>query len=425
MGLNGSAGALGNNSGDSLSAVSCNWPPDQIFDVTVENTPTSYADLIGYPILLFICTFGNLLSIVALSTDVAKSTTNVYLICLAVSDLCVIWLALEAYIPEADVKVRESDAYFQNVANFSGFQKWWEETAIQFSDWTLIVFSLERLIAIARPFEYRHRLTVRRAIYIELGVLFLASICALENLVVGYYFLAHDDGVSTKTRILTPGLLEWDRIQNQAEVGITLAKWVILTILNVCLIIVISRHNKIRDSILVQTEMAGVSQSTPNKSSAVHPARRHSTYVLMCCSGLYFVTQFPNVIYKILEVASRPPYCSYNFTYKAKMTARPIVYVILLSNYSVNFLLYCLLWRKFREQLRYLLFRTLEKTGLSTPSTALTTAGTTPEGNTRSAKMSLQSETGVRTDISPLLLATTPNPKLAKMGLDPIASSKV
>ena len=77
---------------------------------------------------------------------------------------------------------------------------------------------MERLIAIAKPLEYRHRLTVRRAIYIEAIVLFLAAICSVENLVMWYYVLAHDDGVSKKAQIATKGLLAWEEVQNQAEV---------------------------------------------------------------------------------------------------------------------------------------------------------------------------------------------------------------
>jgi hypothetical protein len=82
------------------------------------------------------------------------------------------------------------------------------------------VFSLERLIAIAKPLEYRHRLTVRRAVYIELVVFLLAALCTLENIVMWYYLMAHDDGVSPKVKIATPALLNWEIVQNQAEVNL-------------------------------------------------------------------------------------------------------------------------------------------------------------------------------------------------------------
>ena len=43
-------------------------------------------------------------------------------------------------------------------------------------------------------------------------------IYALENLVFGYYFLAHDDGKSHAALIVGPILVRWHYLQNQAEV---------------------------------------------------------------------------------------------------------------------------------------------------------------------------------------------------------------
>ena len=204
---------------------------------------------------------------------------------------------------------------------------------------------------------------------------------------------------------------------NLLQVGITIGKWVILAILNIVLIVVIARHNLIRKTIF---EHAG---SPGDSAKSVHPARRHSTYVLMACVAVYFVTQFPNVVFKILLIASQPPYCSYDFTARKQMAARPPIFMCLLANYSLNFLLYCLIWKKFRTQLRYLTHRTLALSGLSGPSTAITSVEGTP-GN-RTAKMSLENEGAVRLTIAPLLAAAAEHPKLARMGLAPEHSSQL
>ena len=85
-------GSFGNGSmvNGTNPASPCNWPYEEPIDFTADNTPTMWVEYIFYPILLFLCTVGNVLGIIVLSTDVAKTTTNVYLICLAVSDLCIV-----------------------------------------------------------------------------------------------------------------------------------------------------------------------------------------------------------------------------------------------------------------------------------------------------------------------------------------------
>ena len=82
------------DSGDVNSTISdsnsCDWPPEEVYNFSIGYDPTIYVELVCYPILLVLCTVGNILGIIVLSTDVAKTTTNVYLICLAVSDLCIL-----------------------------------------------------------------------------------------------------------------------------------------------------------------------------------------------------------------------------------------------------------------------------------------------------------------------------------------------
>ncbi|GAV01941.1 hypothetical protein RvY_12571 [Ramazzottius varieornatus] len=331
-----------NNSSTSLIS-GCNWKNENPYkEVNVDsvNTPSLYVELIIYPILLFICTLGSIITISVLATQRSKTTTNVYLIALAVSDLCVLWLNLPLYIGEADPGVFEDEIYFNNWSRFHGLEQWWQETAVQLSDWTLIVFSVERLLAISMPLNYRNRLTVRRAIYLELVVLLLAALSTLENPVMWYYVLANDDGVSSKQKIATPALLRWETLQREAETGMTIAKWALLASINGVLIVVLVHQQG--------------QQSAAVKSSR-RQGMRNSTAILLGCHVVYFLTQMPNVVYKCLVIASLPPYCSYNFTFAAQVRSRPFVTVALLTNYSVSFFLYCLVSRKFRFELRRLL----------------------------------------------------------------------
>ncbi|OWA54287.1 hypothetical protein BV898_18695 [Hypsibius exemplaris] len=380
---------------ESTSRPSCNWPVIAYTELTLENAPTLYAELICYPILLFICTIGNIITIVVLRTDAKCSTTNIYLICLALSDLIVLWLKLPPYLLTYRPSLRNDTVFQQNALNFEGCRHWLQETAIQFSDWTLIIFSLERLFAITRPLSAR-QMTASRVMLFELAILFLAAVCSLENLVDRYYFIAHDDGKSTKDEILPQSLRTWDQIQNEAEVVIIIGKWIILTVLNLALVTFITRNKIIRKSILSHHADL-IPSPTATLASFLDATRRRSTHVLISCSVIYFLTQFPNVVYKILEIASNPPYCSYNLTEAASQRVLPIINVIFFSNYSVNFILYCLVWKKFREQLRCVFYRIIGNNGAPTSTASSTT------NSPSSPKMSLVSMAG-----TPLMAAPLP-----------------
>ena len=49
-----------------------------------------YVEHIGYPVLLFCCTMGNVVSLLLLLTEKAKTSNTVYLICMAAGDLGVL-----------------------------------------------------------------------------------------------------------------------------------------------------------------------------------------------------------------------------------------------------------------------------------------------------------------------------------------------
>lgn len=96
--------------------------------------------------------------------------------------------------------------------------------AVTFVCRTLIVFSVARLRSIIEPYSTPEAgaWVIRRTILIEILLLVLAILYSLSYLVTHYYFLAHDDGISTMQDLLTPGLLRWYTLQNDAEVSLDL-----------------------------------------------------------------------------------------------------------------------------------------------------------------------------------------------------------
>ncbi|OWA50962.1 hypothetical protein BV898_15463 [Hypsibius exemplaris] len=201
--------------------VGCRWPPEAMptgGGFTINNTKTLYVEFVSYPVLLLICVMGNLLTLTILTKESKKTTTHVYLTCLAVSDMVVLFLGLPPYIMSVRPTLLMTDATFKtSTYNFRGLNFWWRETSVQFSDWSLIVFSFERLLAITCPIWFRGKATIRRAVLIECSILLLCAVCHVENAVVHYYFMGHDDGKSRQSDVLPQSLLKWRQIQTTAD----------------------------------------------------------------------------------------------------------------------------------------------------------------------------------------------------------------
>lgn len=122
------------------------------------------------------------------------------------------------------------------------------------------------------------------------------------------------------------------------QVGLRIGEWLTVVIVDVILIVVIYRYFRAAPT------QPGTIQSISIRSRSSYP-------IIIVSVFSYTLTQFPNLIYRILQTASRPPYCSYNFTSKEDAAARPIVLMLFLTNYAINFILYCAVSAKFRAQL--------------------------------------------------------------------------
>lgn len=127
------------------------------------------------------------------------------------------------------------------------------------------------------------------------------------------------------------------------QIGHTIAKWVLILMTNVALIIFLRRYRsrgKQLQSVIAPTQESVTNQMYINNANRI----------LVGCVTLYTICMFPQIVYTCLKVASRPPYCSYNFPENAQRAARPFTQTIWLTNYATSFLLYCGVSRKFRRK---------------------------------------------------------------------------
>ncbi|XP_055348374.1 uncharacterized protein LOC129595401 isoform X2 [Paramacrobiotus metropolitanus] len=341
---------------------SCDWSDAVGIDINgtgvnenVDNNSTIYVYLVLYPFLLLLCTVGSIFIIAARLKDETsrKTSTSVYMICSAFGCLCILWSTLPEYLTQVILNEYRNGTNFsdevENVIdlalNYKGFGVFWNEAAIEFVDWTLIVFSVERLLVTTQSLSVARAMTDssawRRTLLIEGVLLILAVLFAVSYLPTYYYWLPYSsNSTEAMQEILPLPLGRWLTLQGTAEMGMWIAKWLLLLILDIALLCVVIRHRRN----IKTTMMCSIKESST----------RTSNLILMASVALYMVTQLPNVILQCMRIASRPPFCTLHLTNTHESRARPIVSILHLSNYSVSFFVLYASSSKFREQCRML-----------------------------------------------------------------------
>ncbi|OQV25680.1 hypothetical protein BV898_00611 [Hypsibius exemplaris] len=78
---------------------------------------------------------------------------------------------------------------------------------------------------------------------------------------------------------------------------------------------------------------------------------RYAVILSMGCAFLFLICKTPSFVYIALQVASRPPFCTYRITNFAAPHWVAFVWLFSTINYSANFYLYCAISKMFRRQL--------------------------------------------------------------------------
>ncbi|OQV16710.1 hypothetical protein BV898_09219 [Hypsibius exemplaris] len=115
-------------------------------------------------------------------------------------------------------------------------------------------------------------------------------------------------------------------------------KFFALLVLNVVLVMAIRRQ---------QTSHIGKMRAGQQSNS--NRKYRNSNIILMSSVLLYFVCQFPWLMFQLLTISSKV-YHQFNFRKTHREFTGPFVEVACLTNYSVNFIIYLTVSKKFRTQ---------------------------------------------------------------------------
>ncbi|KAG8229458.1 hypothetical protein J437_LFUL005563, partial [Ladona fulva] len=151
------------NSSAQILGLSTEAPPDMEFAapyVNFMNGSRFWIQRVFVPIIVFIGVLGNVATIAVLTRRRMRSSTNVYLTALAVSDLLylvfIFSLSLEHYpkLPEP---------YNHLYCQYKRFGLWLTDAASSTSVWLTVSFTVERYIAVCHPMRGKMLCTESRA----------------------------------------------------------------------------------------------------------------------------------------------------------------------------------------------------------------------------------------------------------------------
>lgn len=297
------------------------------------------------PIILLVGVVGNCLTIAVMRRKRLRGgTVAIYLVLIAIADTCFLVVGI---IPEwleamGIVTFKHIHPATCKIEKFLGYTA--GDTAI----WLLVVFTLDRFVAVCFPLRKSEVCTTKRAKILG-GSAFLLAI--LKNFHVfftrGAEYKVGDDGESELKSNCGRPTPTAEYFEN------FIRPWIVFTLVSAIPLILICAFNiGIVRTLLCMPKSTPATSPVRGGTSSSKTERKYSQTTLMCISVsiLFLVTITPSIVL----VIGRPYWDTKerkgepNYMY---LTAKGINNALVFMNHSLNFFLYCLTGRRFREQL--------------------------------------------------------------------------
>ena len=288
---------------------------------------------------------GNILTICVLTRKSFKHTSSsVYMRGLAVADIVALWGYFLRHM---------SEGYFTTVATL-----WYcRATVFMLSygattgSWLIVAMSTERLIAVTWPLKAGTLCTKSRA---KIAVIALAIFGIGFNL-QGFWtqtsVVEADDYMYCSPDYVNYGkyFSIWEPID--ASVSLYIPAFGI-TIINILIIVQVRRAQKTQKSMRSgdDKKAKNASESQKGKGGGAASQTNQITAMLLSVSIIYWITMVPVSIYFIyFPYWIKKPY-NPGF-YADVVVVQAVAYILININHAVNFILYCITGKKFRQEL--------------------------------------------------------------------------
>ncbi|XP_055348091.1 uncharacterized protein LOC129595189 [Paramacrobiotus metropolitanus] len=330
---------------EDLARDGCNRTLPNMTTITAH--PAKYAVIVMYPVSLLLCTMGNILNIIILRRENVvrrgkRWSAEIYLIALAVADMGVLWSQLSLQLSQIDVLANHPK--FSTLLNGSiGLSTFLTDTFINSSDWLLIVFSIERLLAIASPLRYGRIVNRQRTIIIVVSVFCLGMSASAFNLYDYYWFYANEDPrCPAWLTVKSPLHEDWNQVQRFFVVAQPLINFLAILVINT----IVAMH------LLIQRRFRALHVRISSVSDTDAAKEKPLIHMLLVAAVFYVVTQMPAFVWNLWTILINRPFCYDDVAEETRVYFMRFTSIATNVNYSLNFLLYYGVSRAFRRGCR-------------------------------------------------------------------------
>lgn len=305
--------------------------------------------LIVPPILLAVGSLGNLFSFIILFKNLGKASTYTYLCALALLDLLVLYVGLlRIWIGQFITDVLDTSNILCKTGTFFGY------VCSDTSVWLIVAVTIERFIAVMFPLK-APRLCSRRNAHIAIVGLILTFVAVnshfLWSVEIHHYSFNRTVISKCHAKAVFGYLVEdvWPWI----DAGIySFVPFLIIIISNIFIIknIISAKHTR---SILRQKSSISTRKGTINSNRTRGESSKKITLMLLSVSFTFLISTLPmNLVLIYTSFADDVEEDDVSFVRRKllKTIAEMLMYV----NHTVNFFLYCMTGKKFRDQFKAL-----------------------------------------------------------------------
>ncbi|XP_025077658.1 FMRFamide receptor-like [Pomacea canaliculata] len=324
------------------------------------------------PVLLAVGTCGNALSIAVLSgSSMRRSNAALYLIVLAVVDTMVLYTGLLRLwlLHLTDVDIREFSTFMCK------FHTWIVYVTLDASVWILVAFTFERLISVCLPHDVKRHCNEQTSCVV-------LSVIAVVLMAINSHFIYGLGIEYTNTNVIVHNALDHNSQvitvphctplgKEYKEFHDMIWHWIDLCIFSLLPLSLIVVCNSVI-IIKICESRRKARRIVPSVALSTHPdvqaddttSRQVSsmTAILMTLNLVLLLTTMPISAFNIVTPYFKPVLDESSEQYDPKVTAQfrlawAIFNMLMYTNNSINFLLYCVSGTRFREELSNLFLR--------------------------------------------------------------------
>lgn len=325
---------------DELNQLYMEYPENSIikthlYDISIIITQSIF------PVILVVGTVLNSCSIALFTRpSLCKSTTSLLVVILAFTDTFSLYLAL--FLTWLRSVIGWHIEYTTTLSCI--VVVYMNHVFASMSNWLLVLVTLERAIAVTKPHQAKIVCTMKKARNSVFSIFFCICLVNLtvifgERALFTFVFDSNEISFDFLFRCEYCCVLDIVLVRFAVYLVDALIPFFIILIGNIIIIVNLTRANKKREKM------------TCSEKTELNIKHLHSlTKTLVIVSFSYLVLYFPHGIFALLWSYIRHMYNSYD----EFICGRRLLYICVISflsiNYSINFILYCIGGRRFRNK---------------------------------------------------------------------------